>query len=89
MLVYTQKLINNSNEIHKAKISSGFHIPVIHYSTSPAIVARLQILLYEAGAKMWKFFGKRFGRSSGASVAKTPSGSLADLRGKFYLDKVS
>ena len=38
---------------------------------------------------MWKFFGKRFGRSSGASVSKTPSGSLADLRGKFYLDKVS
>jgi hypothetical protein len=38
---------------------------------------------------MWKFFGKKFGRSSGASVAKTPSGSLADLRGKFYLDKVS
>lgn len=42
---------------------------------------------------MWKFFGKKFalghGRSSGASVNKTPSGSLADLRGKFYLDKVS
>ncbi len=34
---------------------------------------------------MWKFFGKKFGRH-GADY--TPSGSVADLRGKFFLEKV-
>lgn len=38
---------------------------------------------------MWKFLGKKFGRSSGASVARSTGESVADLRGKYYLEKVS
>ena len=78
------------NYIHRVKLLglASTYIQLAS-STSPAIVARLQISLREAEAKMWKFFAKKFRSSSGASVTHTPSGSLADLRGKFYLDKVS
>ena len=43
---------------------------------------------FHTNFKMWKFLGKKFGRSSGASIARSTGESVADLRGKYYLEKV-